>query len=101
RIRVDGKRARSGDRVEPGQAIRIPPLAKVAPPARPPPPRPRPADEAMLQGAILQRDDAVIVLNKPPGLAVQGGTATDRHLDALLDGLRFGNYEPPPPVHSP
>jgi 23S rRNA pseudouridine955/2504/2580 synthase len=99
RIRVDGKRARSGDRVEPGQAIRIPPLVEAALPARPPSPRPRPADEAMLQGAILHRDDAVIVLNKPPGLAVQGGTATDRHLDALLDGLRFGNDERPRLVH--
>jgi len=99
RIRVDGKRARSGDRVEPGQAIRIPPLVEVAPPARPPSPRRRPADEAMLQSAILHRDEAVIVLNKPSGLAVQGGTGTDRHLDALLDGLRFGNDERPRLVH--
>ena len=99
RIRVDGKRARSGDRVEPGQAIRIPPLVEVAPPARPAPPRPRPADEAMLQSAILHRDEAVIVLNKPSGLAVQGGTATERHLDALLDGLRFGKDERPRLVH--
>jgi len=53
----------------------------------------------MLQGAILHRDDAVIVLNKPSGLAVQGGTATERHLDALLDGLRFGNDERPRLVH--
>jgi 23S rRNA pseudouridine955/2504/2580 synthase len=99
RIRVDGNRARAGDRVEPGQAIRIPPLVEAAPPDRSAPPRPRPADEAMLQGAILHRDDAVIVLNKPPGLAVQGGTATERHLDALLDGLRFGNDERPRLVH--
>jgi 23S rRNA pseudouridine955/2504/2580 synthase len=99
RIRVDGKRARSGDRIEPGQAIRIPPLAEVAPPARPAQPRPRPADQAMLQSAILHRDEAVIVLNKPTGLAVQGGTGTDRHLDAMLDGLRFGNDERPRLVH--
>jgi 23S rRNA pseudouridine955/2504/2580 synthase len=98
-IRVDGKRARSGDRVGPGQAIRVPPLSEVTPP---PPRRPqllRPADEAMLQAAILHRDDAVIVLNKPPGLAVQGGTATERHLDGLLDGLRFGSDERPRLVH--
>jgi len=53
----------------------------------------------MLQAAILHRDDAIIVLNKPPGLAVQGGTATERHLDGLLDGLRFGNSERPRLVH--
>ncbi len=41
----------------------------------------------MLQAAVLHRDDAVIVLNKPPGLAVQGGTRSERHLDGLLDAL--------------
>jgi len=100
RIRVDGKRARSGDRVEPGQAIRIPPRGEMAlrpRPARPHPPRP--ADEAMLQAAILYRDDAVIILDKPPGLAVQGGTATERHIDGLLDSLRFGNPERPRLAH--
>jgi 23S rRNA pseudouridine955/2504/2580 synthase len=100
RIRVDGKRARSGDRIVPGQAIRIPPRDQMELPARSAAPRmPRPADEAMLQDAILHRDDAVIVLNKPPGLAVQGGTATERHVDGLLDGLRFGNLERPRLVH--
>jgi 23S rRNA pseudouridine955/2504/2580 synthase len=99
RIRVDGKRARSGDRVDPGQAIRVPPLNEVKPRARPVTQQPRPADEAMLQAAILHRDEAVIVLNKPPGLAVQGGTATERHLDGLLDGLRFGNAQRPRLVH--
>jgi len=101
RIRVDGKRARSGDRVGPGQAIRVPRPDEMASQPRPerPSPRPRPADEAMLQGAILHRDDALIVLNKPPGLAVQGGTATERHVDGLLDSLRFGNSERPRLVH--
>jgi 23S rRNA pseudouridine955/2504/2580 synthase len=99
RIRVDGNRARSGDRIEPGQAIRIPPLSEASPPARSAPRRPSPADEAMLQATVLHRDDAVIVLNKPPGLAVQGGTATERHLDGLLDGLRFGSSERPRLVH--
>jgi 23S rRNA pseudouridine955/2504/2580 synthase len=99
RIRVDGRRARSGDRVEPGQAIRIPPLGEAATPGRAALHRPRPADEVMLQAAVLHRDEAVIVINKPPGLAVQGGTATERHLDGLLDGLRFGNEERPRLVH--
>src|SRR5215813_2117326 len=98
-IRVDGRKARSGDRVEPGQAIRIPPLGDTAMPLGRAPQRVRPADEAMLQAAILRRDEAVIVLNKPAGLAVQGGTATERHLDGLLDGLRFGNDERPRLVH--
>jgi 23S rRNA pseudouridine955/2504/2580 synthase len=98
RIRVDGKRARSSDRVGPGQAIRIPPRELVQPP-RLVQPQPRPADEAILQSAILHRDEAVIVLDKPPGLAVQGGTATDRHVDGWLDSLRFGSPERPRLVH--
>ena len=53
----------------------------------------------MLQGAILHQDEAVIVLNKPPGLAVQGGSRSERHLDGLLDGLRFGHAERPKLVH--
>ncbi len=97
-VRVDGKRAKAGDRVLPGQAIRIPPLD--APPKAAEAARPLlPADEAMLEAAVLHRDDAVIVLNKPPGLAVQGGTKSERHLDGLLDGLRFGHAERPRLVH--
>jgi len=98
-IRVDGKRARSGDRVEPGQVIRIPPLGNLPEPPLPVPYRSRPTDEAMLHAAILCSDEAVIVLNKPPGLAVQGGTATERHVDGLLNSLRFGNSERPRLVH--
>ncbi|HJU20570.1 MAG TPA: RluA family pseudouridine synthase [Stellaceae bacterium] len=99
-IRVDGRRARASDHLAPGQAIRIPPLGE-APPAAPPRALrpPAPADAAMVQRAILYRDDAVIVLDKPPGLAVQGGTETERHLDALLDALRFGATERPRLVH--
>ena len=100
RIRVDGKRARASDRVEPGQAIRVPVLGDLPPPIRPAAPVGlRPADQAMLHETILRRDEAVIVLNKPPGLAVQGGTAIERHLDGLLDELRFGNDERPRLVH--
>ena len=102
-IRVDGKRARAGDPVMPGQAIRVPPL-----PDRPTTPlamkaaakpRARPQDVALLRDAVLYRDDFAIVVNKPAGLAVQGGTNTDRHIDALLDGLRFDSSERPRLVH--
>ena len=58
-IRVDGKRARAGDPVAPGQAIRVPPLpetpAATAEPAKPP--RARPQDVALLRDAVLYRDD--------------------------------------------
>ena len=99
RIRVDGKRAHSGDRVAPGQAIRIPPLDEMTAPAPQVPRHVSPGDKAMLRDAVLHRDDAVIVLNKPPGLAVQGGSGTERHLDGLLDALRFGSDVRPRLVH--
>jgi 23S rRNA pseudouridine955/2504/2580 synthase len=99
RIRVDGKRARSNDRVVPGQTIRIPPLDQMAAPGPQAARQVSPGDEAMLQDAVLHRDDAVIVLNKPPGLAVQGGSGTERHVDGLLDALRFGSEVRPRLVH--
>jgi 23S rRNA pseudouridine955/2504/2580 synthase len=98
KIRVDGKRAQAGDRVSAGQAISVPPLEPTADrdkPARQSGPR----DEAALRDRVIYRDDWAIVLDKPPGLAVQGGTGMQRHVDALLDGLRFGNAERPRLVH--
>ncbi len=100
-IRVDGRRAQASDRVAPGQLVRIPPLPPLgdAPPRHEAPTPPRPRDLALVQRAVLHLDDDVIVIDKPPGLAVQGGTNTERHLDALLDGLRFGAAERPRLVH--
>jgi 23S rRNA pseudouridine955/2504/2580 synthase len=96
-IRVDGKRARSSDRLMAGLQIRLPPGIELPAPA---PMLPlAPVDMARLQRQILHRDDQVIVLNKPPGLAVQGGTGAERHVDGLLDALRFGSNERPRLVH--
>ncbi|WP_413203994.1 RluA family pseudouridine synthase [Rhodospirillum sp. A1_3_36] len=88
-VRVDGKRAKSNQRLEVGQEVRVPPLGDAASePAPKPDARPVPAHEAKaLRDAILHQDRHVIVLNKEAGLAVQGGTGMTRHLDALLDSL--------------
>ncbi len=99
-IRVDGKRVSASDRVAAGQDVRVPPLPDT--PAEPTPKpkyQPKPRDIAAIERAILYRDGDVIVIDKPPGLAVQGGTATEHHLDAMLDGLRFGAVERPRLVH--
>jgi len=98
-IRVDGRRVRAGDPVAPGQKVRVPPLADATAAAAPSPRHVRPQDVALLRDAVLYRDDWAIVVNKPPGLAVQGGTNTERHVDALLDGLRFEAEERPRLVH--
>ncbi len=86
-VRVDGKRTQPKDRLEAGQTVRVPPLQLDAP-------KPRAegseADKtrAFLKSIILHEDDDVIVLNKPAGLAVQGGSGTTRHIDGMLDVLR-------------
>src|SRR5215472_16864922 len=98
-IRVDGKRAQAGDRVSCGQAIRIPPLPDASGEQATQSAVPRPRDEAALRDRVIYRDDWAIALNKPPGLAVQGGTGLKAHVDALLDGLRFGAVERPRLVH--
>lgn len=99
-IRVDGKRAKAALRLEPGQRIRVPPLEADA--ARPPQPAPTPvpkSESARLKSLVLYRDDDVIAINKPSGLAVQGGTGTPHHLDAMLDALRYDAAERPRLVH--
>ena len=99
-VRVDGRRAQASDRIAPGQRIRVPPLGDLStPPPRSEPPAPRPRDIEMIRRAVLHKDDDIIVIDKPAGLAVQGGTNTERHLDALLDALRFEAKERPRLVH--
>ena len=89
-LRVSGKRAAPGDRIEAGQEIRVPPAE--AAPARSPRPQPKrnPLTEEeveLVREMVIFEDPNAFVLNKPPGLATQGGTKTTQHLDRLLDGL--------------
>ncbi len=100
-IRIDGKRAKSNTRVEAEQLIRIPPLnlerrdysnqkqqAELSQ-----------EDIYYMQNMVLHMDDDLIVLNKPSGLAVQGGSNTKRHIDGMLDALKFELNEKPKLVH--
>ncbi|HET6621495.1 MAG TPA: RluA family pseudouridine synthase [Dongiaceae bacterium] len=102
-IRLDGKRVRAGDRVEAGQVVRVPPLGEgLDPAARAQPRRPRAVDDrwAMtLQKSVLYKDDDVLVIDKPAGLAVQGGSGLSTSVDDLLDALRFDAEERPRLVH--
>ena len=101
-VRVDGGRAKAATRVNPGMMIRVPPLdaATELPSTCPTQPRLlRAEDVAEIRSTILFIDDDVIAINKPAGLAVQGGTGTSRHLDGMLDALRFDAEERPKLVH--
>jgi 23S rRNA pseudouridine955/2504/2580 synthase len=96
-IRVDGARVETSTRLNPGQSIRIPPMAE--PEAPKPVSKVDPNDEKDLLKAILYQDDAIIALNKPYGLPVQGGPGITRHLDGMLDVLRLGSDHRPRLVH--
>jgi 23S rRNA pseudouridine955/2504/2580 synthase len=96
-VRVNGKRAQPKDRLEAGQNIRIPPLKLDGP-------KPAPTTEdgktrAFLKSITLYEDDDVLVLNKPMGLAVQGGSGTTRHLDGMLEVMRDKSGQRPRLVH--
>jgi 23S rRNA pseudouridine955/2504/2580 synthase len=103
-LRVDGKRATPGDRLETGQMLRVPPAEPA--PAEGPGARPKriveplTEDEAeFVRDMVLARGRDWFMLNKPPGLATQGGTKTVQHLDRLLDGLADDEGQRPKLVH--
>lgn len=86
-IRVDGGRAKPEDRLSAGQVLRVPP-GGAAKHKTPKPRRPLTGDEiAEAHAMVIRETTSAIVLNKPPGLATQGGTKTTRHVDGLLDGF--------------
>lgn len=101
-VRVDGGRVKPDTRLEAGQTIRIPPQAVNAKPDS----RPVTAntmrhqpDLDVLRKMILFEDKKVIVLNKPAGLAVQGGSGLVRHVDGMLEAMRNQKGEKPRLVH--
>ncbi len=99
-LRVNGKRADSKDRLEEGQSVRIPPLKLDAPKAAP-----GSLSEAAqktrqaLKEMTIFEDADVLVLNKPAGLAVQGGSGMTKHVDQMLEVLRDSKGQKPRLVH--
>ena len=94
-IRVDGKRAKVDDRLTEGQVLRVPPGGEDRARTQ----RERrdltPEEEAQAEAMLITRTKSALILNKPPGLATQGGTKTTRHVDGLLDAYA-GEDEPRP-----
>ncbi|WP_061936323.1 RluA family pseudouridine synthase [Aureimonas sp. AU22] len=102
-VRVDGGRAKTDTRIEAGQMIRIPPMGVDAG-------RPRTAvltantmrdkhDGDVLGQMLIYEDEKVYVFNKPAGLAVQGGSGVNRHVDGMLEAWRNKRGEKPRLVH--
>ena len=96
-VRVDNKKATANMRLNSGAVIRIPPLTVKKEEKRAISLSKK--DSALMHGMVLYKDKDIIVLNKPSGLAVQGGTKTTHHIDGLLDALRFDYEEKPHLVH--
>jgi 23S rRNA pseudouridine955/2504/2580 synthase len=97
-LRVNGKRAQPRQRLVAGQAVRIPPL-RLEP--RPPARDAKTGNETrdFLKSITLYEDADVLVLNKPMGLAVQGGSGTTRHVDGMIEALRDAHGQRPRLVH--
>lgn len=96
-IKVNGARAEANTRLLAGQEVRVPPLdnekKEIVHESL------SASDTKYMTDMVIYRDENIIVLNKPSGLAVQGGTNTTRHIDGLLSALRFGNEENPKLAH--
>lgn len=96
-VRVDAKRVEAGARLEAGAQVRVPKAARTpregGQGAKSATPSASQADRDLIESMILYEDDDVLVLNKPFGIAVQGGTGTRRHIDGILAGMadRFGD----------
>ncbi|QKK14997.1 RluA family pseudouridine synthase [Rhizobium indicum] len=101
-VRVDGGRVKSDARVQPGQTVRVPPMdvdAKLKSGPIAGKDLKHSTDFQLLSRMVLHEDEKVIILNKPPGLAVQGGSGVARHIDQMLDAWTSPKGEKPRLVH--
>lgn len=101
-LRLDGGRVKSSTRVEAGQTLRVPPIPDETAPPRGGGETRRAigaAEAGAIRKTVIYRDDHLIALNKPPGLATQGGSGQTVHLDMLTEALTFGREDAPRLVH--
>ena len=99
-IRVDGKRADPADRLAAGQVLRVPPGNLVPAGKAPRTRKPLSAEDLSLAAdMVLLKLPSALVLNKPPGLATQGGSGTFKHVDGLLDAYAADDEPRPRLVH--
>jgi 23S rRNA pseudouridine955/2504/2580 synthase len=82
-IRVDSKRVKASTRLEAGQKVRIPPIEARENKA----PKLSDKDAEFIRSLVIYNEGGIIALNKPAGIATQGGTGIKRHIDGMLDAL--------------
>ena len=106
-VRLDGKRVKAGDRISTGQIIRLPPQVQGmhqdvdvrSTNSQPDSPKASEQSRIFAESLVIHKDSAVLVLNKPSGLASQGGSGIAEHVDGLLGFLGFGKKQRPRLVH--
>jgi len=97
-IRVDGQKVKSSHKVQEGSVVRVPPMVEYTRQEKPK----KQIDEKyikIIQDSVIYKDAEIIVINKPAGLAVQGGVGVDVCVDVLLDFLKFDYEQRPKIVH--
>ncbi|WP_438726692.1 RluA family pseudouridine synthase [Parasphingorhabdus sp. DH2-15] len=95
-LRLDGKRVSHSDRISTGQVLRVPPDDRAKPSKTIRRKELNDEETALAEGMVIHRDRAALILNKPPGLATQGGSKTYKHVDGLLDAYIEGDEGPRP-----
>lgn len=98
-IKVDGKKSKSNIRVKTGQEIRVPPMEQRDKTIPKPKKEASERDIRIIQESVIYKDKNLIIINKPAGLSVQGGSGVDVSVDSLLDYLKFENEDRPKLVH--
>jgi 23S rRNA pseudouridine955/2504/2580 synthase len=106
-VRLDGKRVKAGDRISTGQSLRLPPQMESVHRAagekstysQVKHPQAGEQQRTFAESLVIHQDSSVLVLNKPSGLATQGGSGLTEHVDGLLDLLRFDKKQRPRLVH--
>ena len=98
-IKINGKKAKADARVEPGDIIRVPTLENTLKPINHTIRPPRAEEAKLLTDNIIYKDERIIAINKPQGLAAQGGSGIRVSVDALLDHVKFEKTDRPKLVH--
>ena len=101
-IRVDGRRVKGSLRLASGNSVRIPPMLGLSEKTSAHKIKKISLSKekvSLVRKWVIYKDNDILAINKPSGLAVQGGTGIREHLDLMLDALRFGAKERPRLVH--